>query len=396
MFVTKKVIFLLGSGISIPAELPSTNDITQLVLSCKGVVRHTDGTYYLSNNESEYFITNEYISRIGPFLERIKKEIDAYYRNSQKANYEDLYYLVSQIRDSEDGEYDNPAIKPLIDKIYPDIKSLFDRRESDTHYDWTLLDIAQEAVNYIRDVVWRSLSKTPKRLDHFRLISDVCHDKNISGIDIFTLNHDTLLEQYLSEANIQINDGFGPLQENGLRYWDANLLDTNDLEVRFLKLHGSINWFGFAPNHEMSLEKVAIPSDWDVWHTNDLNGQRQWPVGGRPLFLAGTFNKMLDYSSDIYAEQHFQFHKSLRETKFLIACGYGFRDKGVNRKIVEWVYSGDQNKLLIIHPEPDKLVINARGAISGNWGKWVKGNRVIVVPKKIEDVNGNEVLDYVK
>ena len=150
-------------------------------------------------------------------------------------------------------------------------------------------------------MVWRCLLKTPKRLDHLQFLSNAYHDENISKIDIYTLNHDTVLEQYLSNADIQVIDGFGLPQENGLRYWNFELLEGTDLKVRLLKLHGSINWFAFIPNDKVGLEEVAIPPDWDIWHTKDLSGQRQWPAGGRPKFLVGTFNKMLDYNSGIYA-----------------------------------------------------------------------------------------------
>lgn len=388
MTSSKKIVFLFGSGISIPAELPSINELTQTILCGEGIIRATDGTYYLGDSQSGYNLTNEYMPRVRAFLKRIKAEIDIYYyRDSRKTNYEDLYYVVSQIKDDEDGEYDNPAIKPLIDKIYPDIKPLFDKRENDTHYDWTLLDLATESANCIRDVVWRCLLQAPKRLDHFNLIRDACHDKNISNIDIYTLNHDTLLEQYLSNANIQVNDGFGSPQENSKRYWNPELFEKNDLKIRLFKLHGSINWFAFTPNQKGGLEEIAIPLDWDIWHTKDLNGQRQWPAGGRPKFLTGTFNKMLNYSSDIYADQHCQFHKSLQGTKTLIVCGYGFRDKGINIKIAEWVYADEQHKLLVIHPKPDELIASARGVVSNNWNKWKTDSKLQVIDRGIEDTD---------
>jgi len=392
LFTSKKIAFLFGSGISIPAELPSMKELTQTILLGDGVVRHTDGTYYFSDNTSGYILTDEYVPRVKAFLKSLKAEIDISYQDTHETNYEDLYYVASQVKDNESGEYDNPAIKPFIKKIYHDLKPILDKRENDTHYGWTLLDIASEAVNYIRDVVWYVLSKPPKRLEHLNFIRDACRDKNIESIDIFTLNHDTLLENYFSNANIQINDGFGSPQVNGLRYWDPELLINTDLKVRLLKLHGSVSWFTFKTINHAGLEKVAIPLEMDIWHTKDLNGQRQWPAGGRPKFLAGTFNKMLSYTSDIYFDQYFQFHKLLSETRVLVVCGYGFRDKAINIKIVEWVYAGNQHKLLVIHPKPDELVASARGSIANNWGDWLRENSLLIVPEKIENVDWGEIV----
>jgi len=41
-----RLAFLLGSGISIPAEMPSTRDITEQVLSNGGILRSIVGVYY--------------------------------------------------------------------------------------------------------------------------------------------------------------------------------------------------------------------------------------------------------------------------------------------------------------------------------------------------------------
>ena len=123
----------------------------------------------------------------------------------------------------------------------------------------------------------------------------------------------------------------------------------------------------------------------------DLNGQRQWPAGGRPKFLAGTFNKILNYSFDVYADQHCQFHKSLRETGILIICGYGFRDKGINIKITEWLFADEQHKLIVIDPKPNELVASARGVISNNWNTWKAGNKLCVIDKGIEETGWSAI-----
>ena len=118
MPTNSRLLFLLGAGISIPAKLPKTSELTQKILSGVGVVRHTDGIYYLSEEPSSYFLTDEYVPRIRTFLKRLKKEVDSYYKNSREANYEDIYYLAAQIRDSELGEYDNPALNALISEMF--------------------------------------------------------------------------------------------------------------------------------------------------------------------------------------------------------------------------------------------------------------------------------------
>lgn len=46
----KNICFLLGAGISIPAGLPSTDEITERVLSGNNIRRYSDENYYPSES----------------------------------------------------------------------------------------------------------------------------------------------------------------------------------------------------------------------------------------------------------------------------------------------------------------------------------------------------------
>ena len=394
----ERISFLLGSGVSIPVGFPSIIKLTNIVLSGEGVMRHTNGNYYFG--EPLYGFPDEYVPRVTLFLNKLKDEIDLYYRRHQSSrltNYEDLYYVASQIRDSETKDYDNPAVQPLIDKISPEIKPILIGSSSKIEKNWKLKKLATEATDFIRDIVWHSLNIEPKRLDHLCFIKEAYMDQSLSKVDIFTINHDTIIEQYLAQNRIQVNDGFGSA-ENNMRYWNPDILENNSSKVRLLKLHGSVNWFRFRNdgNSDWSDEKIAIPLEWDLWYTKDTKGRSQWPVDGRPMFLAGTFNKMLDYSSGIYADLHYQFYKLLRETEILVVSGYGFRDKGINTRIIDWIYSHNQNKIIVIHHDPGELTISARDSISNKWDKWIQSKRLIIIKKKIEDTKWEDISYYLK
>ena len=133
-----RVAFLLGSGISIPAGMPSTWEITDQVLSGKGVMHHTDGNYYFGRPLYAHIgMPDEYVPRVQKFLKKIKVEIDRYYSLQRRlTNYEDLSYAATQIYDSETGNHDNPLVQSFIDKILPKIKSLLVGKEGEG---WTIL-----------------------------------------------------------------------------------------------------------------------------------------------------------------------------------------------------------------------------------------------------------------
>ena len=125
----------------------------------------------------------------------------------------------------------------------------------------------------------------------------------------------------------------------------------------------------------------------DIEYTKNSAGKMQRAIEGRPLLLLGTFNKMLKYTSGIYIELFSHFYNSLRYSKYLIICGYGFGDKGINTQILEWVYSSLENRIAIIHGNVDQFMKRARPALSMNWKDLVGRKKLIVIPKWIEEVS---------
>jgi hypothetical protein len=61
------------------------------------------------------------------------------------------------------------------------------------------------------------------------------------------------------------------------------------------------------------------------------------PADGRPVLLTGTFDNPLAYDSTVFADQHYRFHESLRETEAVVVLGYGFRHKAINARDAYWV-----------------------------------------------------------
>ncbi len=81
-----RIGFLLGSGVSIPAGMPRTEQITECVLSgtdkilANGTIRHhTDGTYCFHYTKESFPGIDEHVPRILTLLNMLKAEIDLYY-----------------------------------------------------------------------------------------------------------------------------------------------------------------------------------------------------------------------------------------------------------------------------------------------------------------------------
>src|SRR5262249_17569782 len=105
------------------------------------------------------------------------------------------------------------------------------------------------------------------------------------------------------------------------------------------------------------------------------------PALGRPLILTGTFNKILSYPTGVYADQHFCFHKALRDADALVVIGYGFRDKAINARIVGWAERPGKRLMIVVHPMPDRLGQGARGAIRNKWLLWQNAGLLQFIPE---------------
>jgi hypothetical protein len=392
----KSLAFLLGSGISKKGGLLSVQAITTRILSGEKVSHHTDGSYYLEEGISDNI---NYVERVVLLLRLVNLEINRYFLYDpipRTINYEHLYYLINQIHDSILGEYENPLVGAFLEKNWNDFQRIGSYSLGDSLQPWDIAELLNEAENYIRDVVWRSLLKDSYQVDYLKSLCDACLDDSFTRVYLFTLNHDTLLETALKKSNLPYNDGFRPVI-NGVRYWHPDVLAKSETKVRLIKLHGSIDWFSFQPNeYSFGSAAVGIPIDEDYWHTRNPSGVMQRPMGGRPVFLAGTFNKMLHYTSEIFADLYFFFRSTLRSVDNLVICGYGFGDKGINSQIVEWMNQASANHLLIIHNNPDDLKKNARGAIIKNWEDWSRQDRLSINKTWIEDTTWQKIKENLK
>ena len=384
-----KTAILLGAGSSLPAGYPSTRCLTNLVLSGNGFKRQGDCTY--SREGAALHCSIDRLANC--MVRRLHAEAEHYFsaRNERPANYEDLFYLAKQVHDEAMGQMENPAVYPFITKLRAEMSPLVEAENAEnedpnkTSYP-NIPDefdkLLAETCNYISDIVWRSLCCKPPSTNHLKIFVEACGIGNVTGIA--TLCHDTHVETHLRTKGIVLADGFSDEETVG-RYWNRDLFSNN--KIPFLKLHGSVDWFRFRPhlvppcdeNSPWFYERIGI----------SLKGDK---VDGRPLLLIGKFNKPTEYSQGIFLDLHHRFRSTLREADWLVVCGYSFGDKGINTAILEWYYAKRGRRLLIIHPDRDELVSNARAAIRNKWDEWEDRDAIEFMASPLEEVDVDEFL----
>ena len=378
-----RLAFLLGSGASLRAGMPSTRQITNAVLTGTNVRKSTDGHYFIDGetrtNPAE--MTDIEICRV--LATFVHSYIEQFYetRRTHPTNYENIAYVLTQVAETISREIDNPAVEAFVHLLMacPEIEKTIQCRD--------LGEMAQEAANYVADIAWSLCRIEPQTTDYLRFILEA-NGERTDGTYVFTLNHDLVLERFLESQRVHFADGFGEPKGN-VRYWENSLDPEAGSGVVVAKLHGSVNWFVFDTH---AGQEPVIPVG-DANHLLDEQGRLlPVPVHPRPALLLGTFNKMYSYTSGIFADLHCCFHRVLRDTSTLISVGYGFGDKGINTKLVQWLNTSFRRRLVVVHPDPCSLRGCARGAIIKDWDDWKQNDRLVEVQMKAEELSWRDHL----
>jgi hypothetical protein len=370
------IAFLVGSGISRYAKMPTIEDITKAVLS-----------------------GDEVITRPGVtgFLNKLRVEADQYYskKPGRTTNYEDLYFLASQVFHSEWRMIENPAVQAMIDKM--DVKPLLSPELHRRTIPLELEELAAHTMEYIVGHVVRMLSKGSKSTSYLGAIMDGCKDPDLAQVDIFTLNHDGILESALQRNRVAYCDGFDPQVDTigdgkVLRRFDRELFQTTQCKVRIFKLHGSIDWYRYRTRGS-EWEFTANPwGGGPLEFVNRNGGPLLHTKTDDRMILLGTINKMLSYSDGIYADLHWELDGVLRKTQRLVVSGYGFGDTGINWRLIDWVFSSPDRRMIVVDPKPDRFQ-TAATSIEGMWSTWIGQGKLRLLSKGIENTTWPEILE---
>jgi len=327
----------------------------------------------------------------------LNKRIKNYYKWVGKTNlgyermlnYESLYYLIWQLWSSGSGEYDNPIVL----RIYKELEKRFISKvpaiEKKCTYNKSFTYFLEDILIYIEDVVCEKLYKNLSS-EFIKLIYEACSDVTIKRINIFTLNHDTLVEQSLERKGINYCDGF-VRSDLPILLWNPEIFKKNEYKINLYKLHGSINWYQFKKENDSNYFVGKVPQGFkEIDHIEYLKNKYLYRYN-RHMILIGTFNKMFEYLTNIFIEIHYEFFNWLNSIDTIVISGYSFNDKGINFSIKKWLESDTIKKIILINPDPEELRFNARGMIKNSWHNWEINNKLLIIPKKFEETNWEEL-----
>lgn len=394
-----KLIVFLGAGVSVDSGLPKVDELTNSIFS-KPYHQVSYNQFSPGPQPDPPLHAEDVANRIRRFLELLRaydtRDIErvgyspadnrssgAIFRGA--TTYEDLFYLCQQMSLWANGLVDNSLVTPLMEVLERQSGDLLVGGSTIARIS-NLGSLAEQACFFIESVVAGELQ--PKRIAGFNLILELATASWIEQLNIVTLNHDTLVEQFLTEKNIGFIDGFGE-RDGDVRWYADDAYDNDHAKVRILKLHGSVNWYSFPVNGR---SQPAIYLGRDSEHIKDGQARELKPVFRRPSFLSG-INKAVAYQRGIYADMHFQFHQLLRQCELILMSGYGWGDSAINFRLDTWLDQSRSNKIVLLHRTPEELVDNSL-VMASAYDAWVRCGQLFPIRKWLSEVSLSDVASH--
>ena len=336
----KQLLFLFGSGVSFPSKAPDLEKITKSLVGDDWVYNRFQ--YKLKkdlpncDDKNDGRETRDYIKYI---FERINPILIC--NDNREANYEDCASFIRKIRTNK-TTFD-PAFFSEHQRIKHETYHIYKNYIKNSSYSnskyYPLYPISRNALDLIQWAVYNSL----KQIDYSSGLEPIAKlYKNEYKIDICTLNHDLVLEQFLDSKNIPYSDGF---IKSGDFYEFANKWENRKSNcVNIYKLHGSINYFEF--HDETGSENKPIKFDGDPYHLFEEFDQLEI----LPSFLSGNLTKEMDYLFGFSLKMVHKFIDLLNQYDKIIISGYGWGDRGIDLILLDWItFNKKHPKILVLH-----------------------------------------------
>ncbi len=379
-----KLILFLGAGSSVPSGLPTAEKLTARLFSS-----HSDKSGIASRLRGLLAVIQDYdtadIAKVGMSPQLNFRSSGAIYR-SNKSTYEDLFFLCQQIALWNVGLSDNSLTTSFMEKIEERAGGLLLGRTVNERL-CDLATLGRQMSAYIESIVTKTLRR--QYLVGLELILDLAQSVEIEQLNIVTLNHDTLVEQFFSANSIAFVDGFGS-PDGDVRWSDDKVYSYADGRVRLFKLHGSIDWYLIQHGWGGRFCTASFHGI-DVTKAVDGVGRPLLAQTGTPLFLSGA-NKSDAYQRGVYTDIHFHFYTLLRDCDRIVMSGYGWGDSAMNFRLDSWFDRSPANKVVLLQEHPDNLTKRSRIFATG-YEAWTKTGQLVCVERWLCDLRLPDLRD---
>lgn len=351
-----KLTVLLGAGFSANVGMPIASTIAGYFNrdTKEKLLYFSSGEWVWEDNKSYNILNNgrlnfEWLPYSYVLDELVKQYCE---KRGEVNNYEDFYQYIIDISKDKDklNEVFENAKQELI-KDKPHLNKVEDNYYN--YHDNYLLAFTKKQYQKLTDIINYLIADI---LDVYipdeRLLEVYAnftkYIQSFEEVDIFTLNHDILLERLLKLNGMDYTRGFSkdnsPIHANGkpLEFYDGNF----NKKIRIYKLHGSLDLYKF--NHHSQHANVFYPiGSYDYFTTLNYydkhNSIRVNPETGEELqnynfdivlkFITGTDKNEIINNDTMYKQMFAIYERVIAETETLLVSGYSFCDEHINRSL---------------------------------------------------------------
>jgi len=291
----RDIIFLLGAGASVEAEVPNTYSfVSQFVNS-------------VTDNGKKKAITS--------IIDELKK----WERNHSGRDEIDIELLLETLMKLEDK--DNETILQFYSP-----NPLFD-----LNFDFSKLILD------LKDFIKYKSIVPEEKLDYLQPLIEFIEEVPNSPLDIISLNYDICIEQFCNIHKLTWKDGFDVR-------WNTNIFQDSSGDVNLYKLHGSVMWYKSDRGDYIKVPIMTGSSEIQL-----ITGEKAKNVMLYPM-------RKWDYIEPIF--ELLLRAKSLlesKECKYLICIGYSFRDEHIRDILWDVARKNKELHLVLIDPKAQSI-----------------------------------------
>ena len=313
----KRISFLLGAGASKSAGVPTTFEFVE------------EFNKIIDDSDDKKI---KYLNRT--IQEKIQKRLK---EGSQKVDVEELLRTLNEILNF--GNFEKTAISAFLeeDVIYNVLHNDELNLNNDDEIQRLIKDIYDKLLNFIRAKVIIPKSEIVKKIEYLlplRAFFD-------SGpLNIYSVNYDTVIEQFCAENRLNFTDGFDEA-------WNPGLFDDEkNFDIKLFKIHGSITWYKTEYNRFIK----------------SLVGGKEGSSDKIELITGEKAENLMIYPAQKYEyyEPLFELLMKMKENllkscDILFIVGYSFRDNHIRQLI--WDVARKNKDLFIVLIGPDSWQI---------------------------------------
>jgi hypothetical protein len=323
-----KIVFFLGAGASVPADVPDTMGF---IYEKEGFKEHIKD----EGSEEEQSPLQEILTVLEGRKEEINKKYELFTRKTNNNEKSEKFEGIKR----EKEKFEKIDVELVLETLY----KLNNRAVG------VLPDFYDEATFKIKGKE-ESLKSLEKELRRFIREKTIVGEEKIGYLaplkefvaeyemlDIFSVNYDTCVEQFSKEYGLRYTDGFE-------LYWHPELFDDRDYDIKLYKIHGSVMWYLTDRGTYVKIPIASKEKDEIELITGETAKTLMvYPMSGK-----------WEYAEPLL-ELLRKLHERLEIANVCIVVGYSFRDDYIRRIFFEAARKNKDLTIFLIDPDAGRI-----------------------------------------